>query len=268
LLVRSSKHDVSSFARMQLDTVSLAVRELLPLLLATKPASDDAREALKLLASWDGTMAAQRPEPLIVTAWWRELARAVYADELGEAFRANWSPRPVFLRNVLAEKSAWCGASCEPLLSQSLERALLDLKKRFGPDMQAWTWGEAHPARHRHRPFAANQWLAPLFDIAVPVGGDAYTINAGRSDFSDEAAPYASRHGPSYRAIYDLADPQASLFIHSGGQSGNPLSSHYQTFTEPWARGEYVPMVTDRYRLEAEGARRLVLTPKSGSEPE
>ena len=49
-------------------------------------------------------------------------------------------------------------------------------------------------------------------------------------------------------AIYDLADPQGSLFIHSGGQSGNLLSPHYRAFAEPWARGEYVRMVTDRER--------------------
>jgi len=66
----------------------------------------------------------------------------------------------------------------------------------------------------------------------------------------------------TYRAIYDLADPEASLFIQSAGQSGNPLSPHYRAFAEPWARGEYVRMTTDRKRLEAEGAQRLVLVPR------
>jgi penicillin amidase len=261
LLAREPRHTVATFARIQADSVSLAVRELLPLMLRARPATDEAREAMALLAAWDGSMAAGRPEPLIVTAWWRELARAVYADELGAAFLGSWAPRPVFLRNVLAEQSHWCGGSCEPLLAESLEKALLDLKKRYGPDIRRWTWGEAHPAKHRHRPFSSVPWLAPFFEIAVPSAGDAYTVNVGRSDFADEAAPYASRHAASYRAIYDLADPQGSLFIHSGGQSGNPLSPHYRAFAEPWARGEYVPMVTDRYRLEAEGAKRLVLTP-------
>jgi len=69
-------------------------------------------------------------------------------------------------------------------------------------------------------------------------------------------------HAPSLRAISDLADPQASLFIHPGGQSGNPLSPHYRSFASAWARGEYAPMVTDRSRLEARGVQRLVLTPR------
>ncbi|HEX6267438.1 MAG TPA: penicillin acylase family protein [Burkholderiales bacterium] len=270
LLSKRSSHSVATFASMQLDAVSLAVRELLPLLLTVKPATDEAGEIVKMLAAWDGTMAAGRPEPLIVTAWWRELARALYADELGEAFQgAAWAARAVFIHNALKESSQWCddvrspaAESCDSLLAQSLEKALLDLKRRYGGDPREWTWGEAHPARHRHRPFGSNPWLARFFDIAVPSAGDAYTINVGRSDFADPAAPFASRHAASYRAIYDLADPQASLFIQSAGQSGNPLSPHYRAFAEPWARGEYIPMVTDRSRLEAEGAQRLVLMPR------
>ena len=269
LLLKDPQHTAASFARMQVDAVSLAVRDLLPQLLSARPKNDEAREALKMLATWDGTMAAGRAEPLIVTAWWRELTRALYSDELGNAFRPNWSSRPLFVKNVLTKQTAWCDdvrtrrvESCEEILTESLERALQDLKKRYGKDMQKWTWGEAHPAEHRHRPFSRNRWLARFFDIRVPTPGDAYSINAGRSDFNDEAAPYASHHAASYRAIYDLADPEASLFIQSAGQSGNPLSPHYRAFAEPWARGEYVRMTTDRKRLEAEGAQRLVLVPR------
>jgi len=60
----------------------------------------------------------------------------------------------------------------------------------------------------------------------------------------------------------DLADMQASVFIHSAGQSGHPLSAHYRDFAPAWARGEYVPMVTERSRLEADGVQRLVLVPR------
>jgi len=270
LLHGTPSHSVASFAHMQLDALSLPMRELLPLLLGTKPKTAEAGELLAMLAAWDGTMAAGRPEPLIASAWWRELSRALYADELGEAFRESWSLRPIFLKDVfLGKTSAWCDdvrtqavESCDSVLTESLERALMELKKRYGSDARAWTWGEAHPAHHRHRPFSRSRWLARFFDIAAPSSGDAYTINAGRGDFADEAAPFASRHAASYRGIYDLADPQASLFIHSGGQSGNPLSPHYRAFSEAWTRGEYIPMVTERSRLQAEGAQRLVLTPR------
>ncbi|TAK85996.1 MAG: penicillin acylase family protein [Betaproteobacteria bacterium] len=270
LLAKDPVQNEQTFARMQMDNVSLAVRELLPKLLTAKPRSEEAAQALKMLATWDGAMAAGRPEPLIVVAWWRELARALYADELGSAFRANWRARPIFMERVLSGKSdAWCDnvrtprpESCEEVLSESLEKALTGLRKRYGVKMQEWKWGDAHLAQHRHRPFSRRPWLARFFDIDVPSAGDAYTVNAGRGDFSDEASPYANRHAPSYRAIYDLANPEASLFIHSTGQSGNPLSPHYRSFADAWARGEYIRMVTDRERLEAEGAVRLVLIPQ------
>ena len=137
-----------------------------------------------------------------------------------------------------------------------------DLRQRYGEEISRWQWGEPHAAHMQHRPFSRVAPLARLFDIRVPTPGDAFTVNVGRSDLANEAAPFASRHAASLRALYDLADPQASLFIHPGGQSGNPFSAHYRSFAGAWARGEYVPMVTDRARLESQGVQRLVLTPR------
>ncbi len=272
LLEAVPRHTVASFARMQTDVVSLPAREQLPLLLATKPGSAQAKRALGLLASWDGSMSADRPEPLIMSAWWRALARAVYADELGEAFDANWLQRPVFIGNVLTNKdgqSRWCDdvrtpkrESCDEILTSSLEAALADLRKRYGKNMTHWNWGQAHIALHEHRPFGRVALLARLFDISAPSPGGAFTVDVGRSNFNDSARPFASRHAPSLRAIYDLSDPQASLFIHSGGQSGNLLSPGYSAFTRAWVAGEYIPMLTDPARISAAGAHLLTLVPK------
>ena len=262
LLSKNEKHDLSTFKRMQADTVSLAVRELLPRFTAANPD----HEVVKKLAAWDANMAADRAEPLIMAAWWREFARTLYADELGDAFRPNWAARAVFTGNVLSAQPHWCdnvrtpqAESCERLLVDSLETALEDLKARYGSD---WKWGEAHVARHRHRPFTREPWLARLFDISVPSAGDAYTVNAGAMDFHSDAEPFANRHASSLRQIVDLADLQASVFIHSAGQSGHPLSAHYRDFAPAWARGEYVPMVTERSLVEAGGVQRLVLVPR------
>jgi len=104
MLEAEPRHSVASFAQMQADAASLAVRELLPYLKETRPKSQYAGRALERIAAWDGTMAKDLPEPLIAVAWWRELARAIYADELGDAFRLNWRPRAVFIANVLADR--------------------------------------------------------------------------------------------------------------------------------------------------------------------
>ncbi len=271
LLEAAPKHSVASFARMQADVVSLAMRESLPRLLGTRPRSEEARKALAMLAKWDGTMSPGRAEPVIAWAWWRELTRALYADELGEAFRANWAPRAPLVATVLAgngEAARWCDdlrtpavETCEELLALSLEAALKDLTQRYGADSSRWRWGEAHFARLEHRPFGRQPLLARLFDITAPTPGDTYTINVGRKDFHDDERPFANRHAASLRAIYDLSDLENSLFIHSGGQSGNILSPHYAAFTEAWAKGEYIRMATDRKTLDSQPHKTLRLVP-------
>ncbi|MBC7804338.1 MAG: penicillin acylase family protein [Candidatus Parcubacteria bacterium] len=271
LLDATPKHSARSFARIQADVLSPPMRELLPKFLAARPRSEAARKAIEQLGKWDGTMDAGRAEPLIAWAWWRELTRAIYADELGDAFQQNWLARAVFLGNVLsgdAEHARWCDnvrtpavETCEELLALSLESALADLTSRYGADPSRWRWGAAHAARHEHRPLSRQPLLARLFDISVPSPGDAYTVNVGRHNLNDEAQPFANRHAASLRAIYDLADPEKSLYIHSGGQSGNVLSEHYRAFSAAWARNEYIPMRAQRKTLDAEPHRLLRLTP-------
>jgi penicillin G amidase len=271
LLRALPKHSIGSFARIQGDVMSVPVRELLPRLLVTKPASEDARRALELLVRWDGSMDAERPEPLIAWAWWREFSRAIYADEMGDAFRGNWLSRAQFLTAVLTSRDGeerWCDdvrtkqvETCDAILSTTLDAALTDLRKRYGGDMSGWRWGKAHYALHEHRPFDRVRWLAPIFDITAPSGGDPYTVNVGRNRMDDEARPFASIHAPSLRAIYDLSNLDNSLYIQSGGQSGNVLSPFYKTFTQAWARGDYIPMVTNRKKIEAGGVKKLVLEP-------
>src|SRR5688572_6012924 len=57
LLGRES-HSLGGFARMQMDVVSLATGELLPLLLKTTPKDELSAGALRQLAAWDGSMSA------------------------------------------------------------------------------------------------------------------------------------------------------------------------------------------------------------------
>src|SRR3970040_2205741 len=78
-------------------------------------------------AGWAPPMAAERAEPLILWAWWREFSRAIYGDELGEALRGNWLARAPFLTAVLTARGGqarWCDdvrtrpvESCDAMLA-------------------------------------------------------------------------------------------------------------------------------------------------------
>lgn len=277
LLDTRPKHSLASFAEIQKDHVSLAAQEILPVLQKTVPRTDRAKAALDTLIGWNGTMDANRPEPLIFNAWMRTLSRRIFVDELGEALMNDyWEQRNVHLStvNVLLNKGGqgkWCadvttGAAgarqtCAELLSASLDEAVGDLERRYGKDMPNWRWGEAHVARSEHRPFAKMDALAKVFDIRVPTPGDTFTVNVGRHNLRDEKTPFANRHAASLRALYDLSNLENSRFIQSTGQSGNPLSPLYRSYSQRWSQVEYVPMKTRREDVENNRLGVLTLSP-------
>jgi penicillin amidase len=215
----------------------------------------DVRAALE---GFNGEMRADRAAPLIFTAWSRQLARGVFIDELGglAPFERSLSSRNFrdALEGVLDRNDAWwcddkatrgVAESCASMSDLALTLAIEELKERFGTDVARWRWGDAHIARSEHRPFSRVRGLAPLFETRVPTGGDAWTINVGRASMRADAQTgelYLNDHAPSMRAIYDLADPTRSRFMHSTGQSGLPWSGHYRDFAGRWARVEYVPL--------------------------
>lgn len=277
LLAATKTHSIESFKAIQADVVSVVARDVLPLMLELTPSDQGGHpqftEALSRLEKWDGAMTADTPEPLIFVAWYRELTRRIYRDELGNLFPGLWKMRPSFIHNVLRDtggQSRWCNdvgtermENCASQLVAALDMALQETQSEYGQDLAGWRWGQAHIAYSEHRPFGAHRWLSKLFDIAVPSPGGSYTVNVGvhriRSD-----QPFRSTHSVSLRAIYDLSDLDNSIFIHSTGQSGNPLSPLYDNFTESWGRGAYVPMTTDRAEYSKAALGTLILHPRQG----
>jgi penicillin amidase len=55
----------------------------------------------------------------------------------------------------------------------------------------------------------------------------------------------AAAHGAGFRAIYDLADLDRSLFIAAPGQSGHRLSLHSRDLLERWRDGKYVTIPSE-----------------------
>lgn len=276
LLNAKPKHSVDSFAEIQKDHVSLAAQEILPILRKTVPRTDRAKAGLDTLIGWNGSMDANRAEPLIYNAWIRAASRQIFADELGEALMKDyWEQRNVHRStlNVLQNKDGqgrWCAdvtseagrkQSCDDVLALSLDAAVADLEKRYGKDISTWNWGEAHVAHSEHRPFSKVDVLARFFDIRVPTPGDTFTVNVGRHNLKDDKAPFANKHAASLRAIYDLANPENSRFIHSTGQSGSVLSDLYRNFSWRWANVAYVSMKTRREDVEKNRLGVLTLSP-------
>jgi penicillin amidase len=254
------------FAAIQADELSLLAQDLLPVMLAAEPGGPGAADAMARLEAWDRVMRADAAEPLLFAAWYRELSRLIYADELGDMFEGFWGVRPQFMQRILTDRQVWCDdvrtrrvETCEQVAAAALDAALLDLARRFGDDPAAWRWGEAHLATMDHPLFEHQPLLDRLFNIRVASGGDSVTVNVGHFRPGDRRRPFASTHAAGYRVIYDLADLDRSSFVAATGQSGNPLSRHYRDFTDLWAsgRGVAIERAPESYRQEAIGILQL-----------
>ncbi len=281
LLAEKPRHDLASFAAIQADVASGTVAEILPLLLKTEGRSDLGRRAMALLRAWESEgkrganwMAPERPEPLIALAWIDRLRKAMFVDEVGaDLFAQLDTQRSRYTAQSRAltrpEDAVWCDDVRTPavetgaeLAATTLESTLAELVGRYGDDPAAWRWGKAHRAISEHRPFGKQPLLARIFDLTVPTGGDAASVNAGRHNPWDQAAPFANHWGPSLRALYDLANPDRSLFMISSGQSGHVLSPQYGDLALPWSRVEYLPMVSSPAAVELSAVERLELLPR------
>ena len=257
-------HTRESFIAAQLDIVSPAARGILPLIgadlwftgeAAPEGSAERLRQrALEVIARWDGAMNEHLPEPLIYAAWVRALQQRLIRDELGAFAEVFSAPEPEFLTRVYTNKDGaarWCDVvqsapkeSCTEMAREALDDALLELSQRYGPNVESWRWGDAHEARHMHSVFGRVPALDALVNIRQSTSGGDFTLAMGRMESKGEA-PYANVFGAVYRGVYDFADPDSSVFILSTGQSGHPLSRHYDDMADLWRRGEYVPMSLD-----------------------
>lgn len=253
-------HSPATMKAIQADTYSPALVDFRDQAIAQleQTASQDA-SLLEALRKWDGHVALDRPEPLIMTAWWRHFGEGLLKDDLGSDFSrfAKGNLEPVI--NILRGQASrdWCDdastsqvESCGHILSVALAAAIEEVSALQGAEWTAWRWGAAHRAFGEHRPFSSVGPLARFFTVEPESAGGSYTLLRGRTDFR-EKHPYYSVHASAYRGWYDFSDLDKSQFVVSTGQSGHFLSPHYGDLAPVWASVDYVPMTTNRAEYEA-----------------
>ena len=273
-------HTRESFIEAQLDTVNPTARALLPLIGAdlwfTGEAAPEGtperlrQRALILLAEWNGEMNEHLPEPLIAEAWLRALMQRLIRDEIGAMADSFTHVSPVFIERVyrnVGGAGVWCDVlqsaaveSCTDIARIALDEALIGLTERYGPNLESWRWGDAHQAVHDHPVLGDVPFIRYFVNIRQSTSGGDDTLMRGVTRGTGPE-PYQNVHSAGYRGVYDFADPDSSVFITATGQSGHPLSRHYDDLGELWRRGEYIPMSLDPELARAAAAGVMVLRP-------
>jgi penicillin amidase len=233
LLQERPRHSPADFAAMQVDTLSLFARAILPALATIPRPEGAAGAALDLLLAWDGLASAALPQPLIFNAFMNRFGLAVMAAA-GLPENAH-APSQEFLAAVLGGRLAhWCGAGgCGPLAAAALSEAVRGIAAEQGPDPAAWRWGAAHFARFEHPMLRFIPALALLTRMEVPASGDGDTLL--RAAF--RGGDFTAIHGAGLRAVFDLSDPDGTLAVIATGQSGHPMSRHWRDLLPAWRDG-------------------------------
>ncbi|MEL6767467.1 MAG: penicillin acylase family protein [Pseudomonadota bacterium] len=275
-------HSLNGFLALQTDAVSEMARSILPLVArdlwwregreSAAPAGPNARrsEALALLADWNGAMDRNRPEPLIFAEWIRQLTLKLASDELGALMPLAAGIRPLFVERVLKDVEGagiWCDIDktpereeCPEIIEAALDDAIARLVRDYGPNPEGWRWGAAHTAEHPHLPLGYAGPIGWLVSIRHETSGGDFTILRGATE-GRGPEPFKNVHASGLRMAVDFADPDRSQIIIATGQSGHPLSRHYDDMAELWARGDTVLMSMDDQDARLGALGEMVLRP-------
>lgn len=222
---------------------------------------------LSQLRNWNGMMAADRTEPLVLVTFMRHAMIEIFKDDLAAVFDVTDTAPAVSLLRVLRQGGArdWCDRrdteareSCDQILGQAFDLTLVELTEKFGAEPESWKWGKAHIMTNAHSPFSKVGILSKLFNIDRAASGGSYTLLRAKTKLAEDSR-YRAVHGAGYRAIYDFSDLDNSLYVQSTGQSGNLMSSLYSNLSDKWIDGKYLQMSTrpDDYRKNALGVWKL-----------
>ena len=188
---------------------------------------------------------------MIYAAWlpnWQKLIR----DDLGPLADRFSHPDPIFIERVFKDvdgasacdiRQSTQPESCVDIARIALDEALIWLQETYGGTPESLRWGDAHVARHDHAVLGDVPVLKWLVNIRQSTSGGDHTLQRAKTS-GEMPDPFHNVHAAAYRGVYDFADPDSSVFVTSTGQSGHPLSRHYDDLGQFWRR-EYIPMTLD-----------------------
>jgi penicillin amidase len=260
---------VAEMARLQNDDLSIPARALVPLLkdvTLSNPASANARD---MLTGWDFVMDRSSVPAGIFGMFQRRvlanarelLVPAAARQVLGANFLATkriidwlYAPDGRFGTDPTAGRDA--------LVVKSVDEAVAELTRRFGPDMAKWQWGQDtyHHALIRH-PLAnaVNDATRAKLNVGpLPRGGSGDTVSA--TGLGDNQTS-----GGSFKLIADTEDWDNSIGLNNPGQVGNPDSPMYRNLFDLWAKGRYFTVAYSRAKVESVTDSVTELTPATTS---
>ena len=272
LLAQDSAVTVDDMRRFQTDPGSARADAFLPRILAIGrhalphlSGKDSAAVgmAIALLAQWDRRYTRTNERAVLFELVMNELQDRLW-DELAPGppgTRRAATPGQAVLLEALADStSVWWDdrrtrevETRDDIVAASLAGGLERAEHLYGPPSVAWRWDHVHHVNIYHL-----LGVPSLSALNLKVSGGPSTINPSEG---------SGRHGASWRMVVELAPQVTGWGIYPGGQSGNPVSPHYEDQLQAWLDGQLDSLLVPYNATELGRARtlaRLTLVPARG----
>lgn len=263
LLDPKSNWDKEAVSKMMFDNTSAVAPEVVQELISNvdyNSLSKNEKEAITILKAWKGSNNLEDVAPTIYNKWIYMYLKNTFEDELGSAnfkqFLGTHIMKQIIAKQMANENSLWWDniatkgkkETRSQVLSKSFKESILALDKQLGNSVSGWTWNKVHTLEHQH-PLGKVAALRPCFNVGpFAVSGSTEVINNLFFDFTEDGN-YVVKGGPSTRRIIDFSDVENSWTILPTGQSGNPLSSHYNDQAELYNAGKFRKMKMNKEEI-------------------
>ncbi len=197
------------------------------------------REAVDVLARWNGQMDKYQAAPRITELLSRELGRELVRLILKQPFRMNVAeigprPRPEIIEKLLRDRPKGWAANddWDGLLVDAFARALQAGRREQGSLVSKWRWGKMLRWKIEHPIGRQLPLLDRFFDIGpVEMSGSGTTVKQTTAVL-----------GPSERMVVDLGYLDKSVQNLMAGESGGVASAHYKDQWRAYYIGKSFPM--------------------------
>lgn len=249
---------VQDFMDMQMDYYDVSLLRWVEKL--KKPLMDFGPEGINMsekLASWDGYSGKESGETAFIYTFIFRLKKNMFEDEIGDSYKRV---KDFWLLAALDNDTLiWYDDITTPDIKESGKEIINKTLKESLEITRGKTWGDLQSFKMEH-PFAVVPVLKDLLHLSYGPwewGGTLGTPNQSYSTYNENHFDVII--GCSWRFIIDFANPDAIKMVLPAGNSGNPMSPHFDDFLDMWRSGKYwtVPLSKEKVYHSANSLLKL-----------
>lgn len=229
MLKSKAKLSPEDLIAMQGDLLLIPARDVKTVLVGSLDRSKlDERQAAAVAAveKWDSRFTEDSSAAPLFDAWLKRTIEKTWLPRFPDVVNYMRPPLSVSLELIAKNPtSKWFDdpkttevETLREVAHAGLEMAIEDVSKKTGTtEPSKWTWARYRPTHAQHI------GRLPGFGNVFPAPGHEFSVFANKGI-----------HGPVWKLVVAVGSKPKAWAIYPGGQSGDPLSPHYDDFLESW----------------------------------